>query len=64
MSAFNRKDGDYKVKLNGEWVVAKWVTNQDIDSSWSCWRIEGINPPEGSWGFTDEDFEEIDETKI
>jgi len=59
----NRKDGVYAVKLKGEWVFAKWVTNQDMDSSWSCWVIEGKSPPEGSWGFTDKDLDEIDETQ-
>lgn len=59
-----RKDGLYKVKYNGGWVIAKWVTNQDIDSSWSCWIIDGVNPPEGSWGFIDRDFEEIEEQQL
>ena len=64
MNAMNRKDGVYKVKLKGEWVFAKWVTNQDIDSSWSCWIIDGIEPPKESWGFVDSDFQEINETII
>ena len=55
----NRNDGFYKVKYKGEWVSAKWVTYQDIDSSWSCWIINGVTPPKGSWGFGDSDFEDI-----
>lgn len=57
----DRKDGLYNVKKDGKWVLAKWVTNQDIDSSWCCWIIKGVPPPEGSWGFVDSDFEEINE---
>lgn len=64
MSAHNRKEGFYKVKYNGEWVTAKWVINQDIDSSWCCWIIKGITPPKGSWGFIDSNFEEINEAQI
>lgn len=59
-----RKDGTYHVKLNGVWWLAKWQTCQDVDSSWSSWVIEGIEPPKGSWGFTDKDFEEIEEKGI
>ena len=59
MNAMNRKGGFYKVKYNGEWITAEWVTNQDIDSSWSCWIIDGVSPPKGRWGFVDSDFEEI-----
>jgi hypothetical protein len=58
----NRKDGLYNVKINGKWVLAKWTTNQDIDSSWCCWWIEGVEPK--AWGWSDEDFEEINETPI
>jgi hypothetical protein len=57
-----RRDGLYNVKINGKWVLAKWVTNQDIDSSWNCWWIEGVEPK--AWGWSDEDFEEINETPI
>jgi len=53
----NRKDGFYKVKYKGEWTWAKWVTNQDMDSSWSCWWIEVVEPK--AWGWTDSDFEDI-----
>lgn len=60
MSAINRKDGFYKVKYKGEWVMAKWVTNQDIDSSWSCWWIEGEKPK--AWGWDDKDFDSIIES--
>lgn len=60
----NRKDGMYLVKYKGNWVEAKWVTNQDIDSSWCCWIIDGIQPPKDSWGFTDSDFEEINENEL
>ena len=63
-ASVHRKDGNYKVKFNGEWVVGKWNINQDIDSSWSSWVIDGVQPPKGSWGFTDEDFEEINETQL
>lgn len=58
----NRKDGLYKVKFNGEWRIAKWTTNQDIDSSWSCWWIQNEEPK--AWGWSDEDFEEINEYLI
>lgn len=56
----NRKDAFYKVKFNGEWRVARWTTNPDIDSSWCCWWIQG--EPIKAWGWSDEDFEEIVET--
>jgi hypothetical protein len=36
-----RKDGFYKVVYKGELRTAKYITNQDHDSSWSCWWIEG-----------------------
>ena len=58
----DRRDGLYNVKIHGKWVLAKWVTNQDIDSSWNCWWIEGVEPK--AWGWSDEDFEEINETPI
>jgi hypothetical protein len=58
-----RQDGFYMVKYKGEWVEAEYRTNQDIDSSWTCWIIKGVQPPEGSWGFVDSDFQEINETK-
>jgi hypothetical protein len=60
----DRKEGFYKVKYKGQWILAKWVTNQDIDSSWSCWQIYRVKPPKGSWGFVDSDFEEINESEI
>lgn len=55
----DRKDGFYKVKYKGEWRVAKYVTNLDFDSSWSCWWIEGEEPK--AWGWSDGELEEIDE---
>ena len=58
----DRRDGLYNVKIHGKWVLAKWVTNQDIDSSWNCWWIEGVEPK--AWGWSDEDFEEITEDDI
>ncbi len=61
MDAASRKDGIYKVKLNGKWHSAKWVTNQDMDSYWCCWIIDDVSPPKDSWGFTDSDFQEIDD---
>ena len=53
----NRKDGFYKVIYKGEYKIAKYITNQDHDSSWCCWWIEGEKPK--SWGWSDEDFDNI-----
>lgn len=55
----NRKDGYYKVKYEGKERIAKWVTNQDLDSSWCCWWIEGEQPK--AWGWHDAELDEIDE---
>ena len=53
----NRKEGKYKVKFNGEERIAEYVINQDHDSSWCCWWVEG--EPSKAWGWSDEDFDSI-----
>jgi hypothetical protein len=52
-----RKNGKYKVIYKGEQRTAKYVTNQDHDSSWCCWWIEGEELK--AWGWSDNELDEI-----
>jgi hypothetical protein len=56
----DRKDGYYDIKFNNEWRIAHWQTNQDWESSWSCWWIDGEEPK--PYGWSDEELDFIDES--
>jgi hypothetical protein len=47
-----RENGYYWVHHEGKWVIAEWD-----DESW--WVAAG-----DTWGYSDDYFDEIDETKI
>ncbi len=59
-----RKDGYYWVKYCGDWIIAKYTTYHDFDSSYSSWSFIGIDYKKHTWGACDEDFEEIDNNQI
>lgn len=60
-----RQEGYYWCRYGGEWIIAKFTTyDMGFDSSYSSWSFIGIDYKKHTWGCSDKDFEEIDETPI